>query len=49
MALSTNGHDTTFAVTLGVTLRAAQEIVHAARVKADQIGVPMNIADPRFT
>jgi len=44
MALSTNGHDTTFAVTLGVTLRAAQEIVHAARVKADQIGVPMNIA-----
>ena len=44
MALSTNGHDTTFAVSLGVTLRAAQEIVHAARVKADQIAVPMNIA-----
>jgi uncharacterized protein GlcG (DUF336 family) len=44
MALTTNGHDTTFAVSLGVTLRAAQEIVHAARVKADQIGVPMNIA-----
>jgi uncharacterized protein GlcG (DUF336 family) len=44
MALSTNGHDTILAPTSGVTLRCAQNIVQAARVKAHQIGVPMNIA-----
>jgi uncharacterized protein GlcG (DUF336 family) len=44
MALSTNGHDTTLAATAGVTLNRAQAVVHAARAKADEIGVPMNIA-----
>jgi uncharacterized protein GlcG (DUF336 family) len=45
MALSTNGHDTILAtVSLGVTLRTAQAVVQAARKKADEIGVPMNIA-----
>src|SRR4051794_8594307 len=44
MALSTNGHDTLLAPNLGVTLNCAQAVVHAARVKAQQIGVPMNIA-----
>jgi uncharacterized protein GlcG (DUF336 family) len=43
MALSTNGHDT-LAIPAGVTLRCAQSIVHAARLKADELGVPMNIA-----
>jgi len=44
MAVSTNGHDTTLAINLGVTLRDAQAVVHAARAKADELGVPMNIA-----
>src|ERR1700742_2392102 len=45
MALSTNGHDTILAtVSLGVTLRTAQAVVQAARAKAREIGVPMNIA-----
>src|SRR5262245_14735762 len=44
MALSTNGFDTLLAPLPGVTSRCAQAIVHAARVKADGIGVPMNIA-----
>ena len=44
MALTTNGHETTLAPTVGVSLRAAHAIVHAARMKADEIGVPMNIA-----
>jgi uncharacterized protein GlcG (DUF336 family) len=42
--LSTNGHDTLLGPLPGVTLRCAQAVVHAARVKADGIGVPMNIA-----
>jgi uncharacterized protein GlcG (DUF336 family) len=44
MAVSTNGHDTILAATARVTLRDAQAVVHAARAKADEIGVPMNIA-----
>jgi uncharacterized protein GlcG (DUF336 family) len=44
MTLSTNGHDTIVVPHLGVTLNCAQAVVHAARVKAQQIGVPMNIA-----
>src|SRR5262245_36387307 len=40
----TNGHDTTLATPAGVKLRDAQAVVHAARAKADEIGVPMNIA-----
>jgi uncharacterized protein GlcG (DUF336 family) len=44
MALSTNGHDTILATNAGVTLRRAQAVVQAARAKADEIGVPMNIA-----
>jgi uncharacterized protein GlcG (DUF336 family) len=44
MALSTNGHDTLLAPAPGVTLRCAEAVVHAARVKAAEIGVPMNIA-----
>lgn len=35
-----NGHHTTHAI----TLRTAEAVVHAARAKADEIGVPMNIA-----
>jgi uncharacterized protein GlcG (DUF336 family) len=44
MALTTNGHDTLLAPHPGVTLRAAHIIIHAARAKADELGVPMNIA-----
>jgi uncharacterized protein GlcG (DUF336 family) len=44
MALTTNGHETTLAPTVGVSLRSAHAVVHAARMKADEIGVPMNIA-----
>jgi uncharacterized protein GlcG (DUF336 family) len=44
MALSTNGHDTLLAPVPGVTLRCADAVVHAARVKAAEIGVPMDIA-----
>jgi uncharacterized protein GlcG (DUF336 family) len=40
LSLMTNGHRTIDAV----TLRAAYAIVHAARDKAEEIGVPMNIA-----
>jgi uncharacterized protein GlcG (DUF336 family) len=44
MTLTTNGHDTLLAPPAGVTLRAAHIVIHAARMKADEIGVPMNIA-----
>ena len=44
MALSTNGHDTVLAPAAGVTLRAAHIVIHAARMKADDLDVPMNIA-----
>ena len=35
---------TTLAPPAGVTLHAAEAVVHAARLKAAEIGVPMNIA-----
>jgi uncharacterized protein GlcG (DUF336 family) len=44
MTLTTNGHDTLLAPPTGVTLRAAHIVIHAARMKADELGVPMNIA-----
>jgi uncharacterized protein GlcG (DUF336 family) len=44
MALSTNGHDTTLVKPAGVSYRAAYAVIHAARDKAEEIGVPMNIA-----
>jgi uncharacterized protein GlcG (DUF336 family) len=44
MAITTNGHDTTLAPPANVTFRAAQAVVYAARAKADEIDVPMNIA-----
>jgi uncharacterized protein GlcG (DUF336 family) len=44
MAVSTNGHDTILGAGGAVTLRRAQAVLHAALVKADEIGVPMNVA-----
>jgi uncharacterized protein GlcG (DUF336 family) len=44
MTLTTNGHDALLVTPAGVTLRAAHIVIHAARMKADEIGVPMNIA-----